>query len=121
MDKILINDLSAHGIIGVNPDERVRPQEIKINLVLYTNTIPAGKSDDIKDTVNYSQVAKKVKAYAETSNRFTVEALAEDIAQICLEDKRVKKVVVRVEKLAAVRTTRSVGVEIERENTLLSE
>ncbi len=46
--------------------------------------------------------------------RFTLEALAEDIAQLCLEDPRVLKTTVRVEKPGAVRFSQSVGVEIER-------
>ena len=44
----------------------------------------------------------------------TVEALAADLAQLCLEVPRVEKVRVRVEKPGAVRFSRSVGVEIER-------
>jgi dihydroneopterin aldolase len=44
----------------------------------------------------------------------TVEALAEDLARICLEEHGVKRALVRVEKPGAVRFTRSVGVEIER-------
>ena len=116
MDKIIIKDLSARGIIGVNPEERLRPQEILININLYTSTLKTGESDDIQDTVSYSVVAKKARACAETAQRFTVEALAEDIAKLCLAEKGIQKVQVRVEKPGAVRFTRSVGVEIEREN-----
>jgi dihydroneopterin aldolase len=43
-----------------------------------------------------------------------VEALAHDLANICLEDQKVNKVIVRVEKPGAVRFASSVGVEIER-------
>jgi len=55
-----------------------------------------------------------VLALAEQAKRFTLEALAEDIAQLCLEDPRVLKTTVRVEKPGAVRFSQSVGVEIER-------
>jgi FolB domain-containing protein len=116
MDKIIIKDLSARGIIGVNPEERLQPQEILINVSLHTSTLKAGLSDDIQDTVSYAVVAKKVRACAETARRFTVEALAEDIAKVCLGELGVKKVQVRVEKPRAVRFANSVGVEIEREN-----
>ena len=57
----------------------------------------------------------------ETSFRFledprhdTVEALANELAKLCLEDKNVQRVIVRVEKPGAVRFAESVGVEIER-------
>jgi dihydroneopterin aldolase len=43
-----------------------------------------------------------------------VEALANDLAKLCLEDPSVKKAVVRVEKPGAVRFAKSVGVEVER-------
>ena len=115
MDQIIISDLVARGIIGVNPWEREKPQEILINLVLFGDLSKAGKSDDIGDTINYSTVAKKVLAHAETTGRLTVEALATDLARLCLEEPGVEKVRVRVEKPGAVRFARSVGVEIERE------
>ena len=53
-------------------------------------------------------------AHAESAARFTVEALANDLAKICLAEKNVQRVLVRVEKPGAVRFAKSVGVEIER-------
>jgi FolB domain-containing protein len=114
MDQIIIRDLIARGVIGVNESEREQPQEILINIILYADVSKAGQTDQISDTVNYRTVAKKVLAHAETARRFTVEALAADIVQICLGEKGVQKVRVRVEKPGAVRFSRSVGVEIER-------
>lgn len=114
MDKIIIRDLLVSGIIGVNADEREKPQDILINIEMDTDTKIAGHSDDIQDCINYSTVMKKVFNHAEMVRRFTVEALAEDIARLCLEDPRVLKVHVRVEKPKAARFTKSVGVEIER-------
>ena len=114
MDQVFITDLVARGIIGINAWERVKPQEIRINIVLFADLRKAGKSDDIQDCVNYRTVAKKVLAYAETARRFTVEALAADLARLCLEEPGVMKVRVRVEKPGAVRFAKSVGVEIER-------
>lgn len=114
MDKVFITDLVARGIIGINDWEREKPQEILINIVLFADLQAAGKSDDINDCVNYRTVAKKVMAHAESAARFTVEALATDLAKICLQMPRVQKVRVRVEKPGASRFSRSVGVELER-------
>jgi FolB domain-containing protein len=114
MDKIFVKDLVARGIIGVNAWEREVLQEIRINLILFTDTRKAGVSDDIADSVNYRTISKKVLNHAETAGRLTVEALAEDLAGLCLEDSRVQKVIVRVEKPGAARFAESVGVEIER-------
>ncbi len=114
MDKIFIRELSARGIIGVHSDEREKPQEIVINIILFMDTAKAGQSDDISDTVSYSTFAKKIQAHVETVQRYTVEALAEDIARICLGEPSVLKVQVRVEKPRAIRFASSAGVEIER-------
>jgi FolB domain-containing protein len=114
MDQILITDLVARGIIGLNDWEREKPQEMLINIVLFADLHKAGESDNIQDSVNYRSVAKKVLVHAETAGRLTVEALAADIAHISLEEAGVLKVRVRVEKPGAVRFSRSVGVEIER-------
>jgi FolB domain-containing protein len=114
MDEVLIKDLVARGIIGVNDWERERPQEILINIVLFADLKKAGKTDHIEDCVDYRTVAKKVIAHAESIHRLTVEALAADLARICLEVPGVVKVRLRVEKPGAVRFARSVGVEIER-------
>jgi FolB domain-containing protein len=114
MDKVIIKDLLVRGIIGVNDWERKRPQDILINLTLFTDTKRAGETDNLEDCVNYSTMSKKIQAYAESAGRLTVEALANDLVKICFEDKGVQKVIVRVEKPGAVRFAESVGVEIER-------
>jgi len=114
MDKIFIRDLIARGIIGLNDWEREKAQEILINIELFVDLRQAGDSDDLQSSVSYSTIARRVQAHAETAGRLTVEALANDLARICLEESRVSRVLVRVEKPGAVRFTRSVGVEIER-------
>jgi FolB domain-containing protein len=114
MDKVIIKNLLARGIIGVRDWERKRPQDILINITLFTDTHRAADTDDINDCADYSEVTKKVHAHAESVARFTVEALANDLAQICLQQNNVQRAFVRVEKPNAVRFAESVGVEIER-------
>lgn len=114
MDQVIIKDLVARGIIGINDWEREKKQEILINIVMFTDIRKAATSDDIADCVNYRTVTKKLLAHAESAARYTVEALASDIAGLCLEEPGVQKVRVRVEKPGAVRFANSVGIEIER-------
>lgn len=114
MDKVFIKDLLARGIIGIREWEREKEQDILINVTVYTDTTRAAETDDINDCVDYSALAKKIQTHAETAKRLTVEALANDLARLCLEEKLVRKVVVRVEKPGAVRFAKSVGVEVER-------
>jgi FolB domain-containing protein len=114
MDKVFIKDLLVRGIIGVNDWERETAQDILINVIVDTDTRRVGETDDLTDSVNYKTLAKMIQAHAETARRFTVEALANDLAALCLKEKGVMKVLVRVEKPGAVRFSKSVGVEIER-------
>ncbi len=114
MDKILIKNLHAHGIIGVYNEERITPQAMLINITLYTDTRKAAQSDDLADCINYDALSQKVRSHAEIAQRLTVEALAEDIAALCLQEKGVKKVRVRVEKPDALDYVDQVGVEIKR-------
>ena len=114
MDKILIKNLHAHGIIGVYDEERITPQAMLINITLYTDMRKAAQSDDLADCINYDALSQKVRQHAETVQRLTVEALAEDIAKLCLKEKGVKKVQVRVEKPDALDYVDQVGVEIKR-------
>ena len=114
MDKTFIKDLLVRGIIGIRDWERKKVQDILINVTVFSDATRAAESDDIEDCVDYSALAKKVQIHAETAARFTVEALANDLAKICLKEKGVQKVIVRVEKPGAVRFAASVGVEVER-------
>ena len=117
MDKVFIKDLVARGIIGVNDWERENPQEMLINIIVFTDTRRAAQTNDLADCVDYSALVQKIQAHAEMAARFTVEALAGDLAEICLGEKGVEKVIVCVEKPGAVRFAGSVGVEIEREKS----
>ena len=114
MDKVIIKDLLARGVIGVNDWEREIHQDILINIEVFTDTRRVAETDSIEDCVSYSDLARKVLAHTESAARFTVEALANDLAKICLAEKNVQRVLVRVEKPGAVRFAKSVGVEIER-------
>lgn len=113
-DRIDISDLVVPCIIGVGEPERARPQNVCINIALWTDASIAGASDGIADTVDYLTVTEQVTALVAAARRHTVEALATDIARAVCQQLRVQRVRVRVEKPGAVPAARSVGVEIDR-------
>lgn len=113
-DQVIIRDLLLRGVIGVNDWEREVEQDILINVSLSTDIRDAGASDDIGDTVNYRTVTKLIIDHVTAREPYTVEALATELARICLQEPGVTRAKVRVEKPGAVRFARSVGVEIER-------
>lgn len=114
MDRIFIHGLRARTVLGIQERERARPQEVRIDLTLYTDTRAAAEADDVTLSVDYAEAARAVCALVEAAARRTVEALAEDIARLCLRWPRVRKVSVRLQKPGAVKGAASVGVEIER-------
>jgi dihydroneopterin aldolase/2-amino-4-hydroxy-6-hydroxymethyldihydropteridine diphosphokinase len=113
-DRIQIKDLLLRTIIGINKEERRNRQDVLIDIVLYTDTRLAGISDSVDDTVNYRTITKRVIKLVEESQFYLVEKLAAEVAAVCLEDPRVERARVRVEKPGALRFARSVGVEIQR-------
>lgn len=115
LDRIHVRDLTARCIVGVNPDERVNKQDVVVNLTLYADLRKAGRTDDLADTVDYKAVKKAVLELVEASSFMLVERLAETIAATCLAADGVRRVRVLVEKPAALRFARTVGVEIVRE------
>jgi len=114
MDRILIRDLLVRCIIGTTDDERREKQDVVINVVLWADLRRAAKTDSIADAVNYRTIKKHILSAVEASQYHLVEALAECIAGICLENPAVQQVQVNVEKPSALRFARSVGVEIRR-------
>lgn len=115
MDTILIKDLLARCIVGINDEERREKQDVVINITLTADLKKACVTDRFEDTVDYRAVKKKVLTIVESSSYYLVEALAEKIAHTCLEFKGVTAANVLVEKPSALRFARSVGVEIYRE------
>jgi FolB domain-containing protein len=113
--RVFISDLVVQGIIGVHDAERQAPQTIVINVDLFGDLERGTATDDIADCIDYQKIVEKVTAHTEKSARFTVEALAADIARIGLAEPGVERVLVRVEKPGAVQSCRSVGVEIVRD------
>jgi FolB domain-containing protein len=113
-DKIIIKDLLLRGIIGINPEERVKEQDILINMVIYADIRQAAASDAIEDAVDYKSITKRVISHVEASADFLVEKLVTDIARIIITEFNVAQVQVRVEKPGALRFAQSVGIEIER-------
>lgn len=114
MDEIFIKDLRVRAILGIYPHERVTPQEVVLNVTLYADTRPAAESDSIADCVDYEKAALLLKQHTETARRQTAEALANDLAQLCLGLPGVQGVRVRVEKTQALPFAAGVGVQIER-------
>ena len=113
-DRIFVRDLRLRGIVGINDWERKKRQDILVNLTLFGDFRRAGSTDDIADTLNYRSLTKDIIEHVESSAHYLVEALATELARICVVTHGAERARVRVEKPAALRFSDSVGIEIER-------
>jgi len=116
-DKIILHDLRFACVIGVNPEERTRKQEISIDVELYLDLSSAGGSDNLEDTVSYSLLADRIVSHAQGSSYKLIESLGEAIAGICLEPERIAAARVLIRKPGAVKRAAYAGIEIYRSKT----
>ena len=115
LDRIHIKDLTVMGIVGINPDERTTPQEIRVTATMWVDTRPAAASDQIVDAANYRTITKALIAHLEAGDPMLVERLVQELADIVFEtEPRVESVEMTVEKPTALRHARSVGITIHR-------
>jgi len=121
MDKIFIRALKTEVIIGIFDWERQVKQTVLMDIELSADIRKAALTDSITDTLNYKAVAKRVLAFVEGSQFHLVETLAEHIAMVILEDFGVAWVSIVLSKPGAVRSSRDVGVALERDRSRLDE
>lgn len=113
MDKIIIRNLKVNGILGILPEERVKPQAIVLNVIAFFDTQRAAEKEDIAYALDYAALCERLKERVETGSDLLVERLAEELARITLE-MGAERVIMRVEKPSAIAYADTVGVEIER-------
>ncbi|HTC27161.1 dihydroneopterin aldolase [Dyella sp.] len=114
MDIVFIEDLRIDTVIGIYDWERRVRQTLSLDIEMaFDNTVPAA-SDDIKDTLNYKEVSKRLMTYVSESSFGLVETLAERCAGIVREEFGVTWVRLKLSKPGAVRGAKAVGVCIER-------
>jgi dihydroneopterin aldolase len=115
MDKIFIHALKTEAIIGIFDWERQVKQTVIVDIEISADITKAALSDSIDDTLNYKRLAKRVLAFVEESKFHLVETLAEHVAMLLLEDFGIAWVRLSLSKPGAIRSSRDVGVMLERD------
>ena len=112
--KILIKDLVLKMLVGIHNFEKKKKQRVKFNLIINIdqNLIPNDK--DLKSIVNYEQVIKTITRITSRRHYLLLETLAEKIFSKLFENLRIKKILLRIEKLDVIKHTTSVGIELEK-------
>ena len=112
--KILIKDLVLNMLVGIHNFEKKKKQRVRFNLIINIdqNLIPNDK--DLKSIVNYEQIIKIITKITSRKHYLLLETLAEKIFFKLFENPRIKKILLRVEKLDVIKNTTSVGIELEK-------
>jgi len=114
MDIIFLRELRVTTLIGIYEREKIVPQALQLDLDIALPDSRACQTDDIKDALDYADVAQHIQNVLSEGHFSLLESLAEHIAQIILKDFNAPWVKVSVAKLQAIRNCRMVGVSIER-------
>lgn len=114
MDIIFLRDLKVETVIGIYDWERRVKQTLILDLELAIDARQAARTDDIKYTLDYKNIAKRVGEYVGENQYRLVETLAEQLATMLIEEFHVPWLKVSISKPGAVRNAREVGVIIER-------
>jgi 7,8-dihydroneopterin aldolase/epimerase/oxygenase len=85
-DRILLEGMVFHGRHGTLPAERELGQPFVVDIELRLDLQPAGLSDDLTQTVDYSEVHRQAKKIVEGTPVSLTETLAERIADTILGD-----------------------------------
>ena len=113
-DWIHLRQIQVSCLLGVHPSERIRVRPVKLDLSLECDVHPCAKTDQLDDAMDYELLEAKVVGFVKKTRYRLVESLAEHVAEICLQEPKVKSVRVVVEKPGALALTQSVAVEIHR-------
>jgi 7,8-dihydroneopterin aldolase/epimerase/oxygenase len=113
-DRIFLHGLTTECIIGFIDWERRVKQTVVLDIELPVDCARASLSDEVSDTLDYKKVAKRVLAFVESSEFQLVETLAHRLALLILAEFSIEWVRVSLNKPGAIRSSRDVGVVVER-------
>ena len=112
--KVLIRDLILKISVGIHGFEKKKKQRVKFNIGINTSPNLVPDDSNLDSIINYEDVIKNIKKITDKKHYSLLETLAEKIFLKLFENRRVKKVKLRIEKLDILKSTSSVGVEIEK-------
>lgn len=116
MDAISIIDLEVHYRVGVPDAERAQPQRLLLTVEIQRDFTRAAASDDLRETIDYYDVSRRLLAFGDGRSWKLIEKLAADIAAVMLADFGAEAVTVEVKKFI-IPEARYVSVRLARRNS----
>ena len=115
--KVLIKELILNIKLGYFNFEKEMPQKVKFSLEAnYMDKKPTNDKD-LKSIVNYDKLVRLIKKLVKNRHYNFLETLAEDIFDELFKDKRIDKIVLKIEKLEIIKDCSSVGIQISKKRS----
>ena len=115
--KILINELILDLKLGYYDFEKEKSQKVKFSLEIDYEDKKPTSDKDIKSIVNYGQVVKLIRKLTKNKHYNFLETLAEDTFDVLFKDKRIGKIMLKIEKLEILKDCSSVGIQITKKKS----
>lgn len=112
---ITIRNLRLRTYIGFNADERVKKQDVVINIEIRYAISEAALRDEVDEALNYKMVTKRVIEHVENGRFLLLEKLVADVLALCSEHLSVRSARVTIDKPHALRFADSVSLSLEYE------
>ena len=115
--KVLIKELILNIKLRYFEFEKDTPQKVKFSLEAnYMDKKPTNDKD-LKSIVNYDKLVKLIKKLVKNKHYNFLETLAEDIFDELFKDRRIDKIVLKIEKLEIIKDCSSVGIQISKKRS----
>jgi dihydroneopterin aldolase len=98
MDRITLRGVRAYGRHGAYPGERDAEQAFDVEAVVDIDLRAAERSDDLADTLNYTELYERVVTIVQSTSWLLLERLAGEIVASIFRDARVSRAEVSVSK-----------------------
>jgi len=114
LDLVFIEGFSGQTVIGIHDNELHLPQPLTIDVCAGVPRVRACETDCIADTIDYGELRERICGLLQDHGVRLLEALAEQIARIAIDEFHAHWVRVRIAKPRKFEDTAAVGVMIER-------
>ncbi len=115
--KVLIKELILNIKLGYYDFEKEKPQKVKFSLEANYKDKNPTNDKDLKSIVNYDKLVRLIKKLVRNRHYNFLETLAEDIFDELFKDKRIDKIVLKIEKLEIIKDCSSVGIQISKKRS----
>ena len=115
--KILISELILDLKLGYYDLEKEKAQKVKFSLEIDYEDKKPTNDKDIKSIVNYGQVVRLIRKLTKNKHYNFLETLAEDTFDVLFKDKRIGKIMLKIEKLEILKDCSSVGIQITKKRS----